>query len=121
MISVSKLLGNATVFASESFVMTGPGIMNSCYALTGYPGRKKFKDPIYASVWEKLGEWNYYSGKKGIFEKPVSVSLHQDGNISFKEKNYLDFEKNKKKLSKKLLDLKRGNYNLASLYQHKSS
>jgi hypothetical protein len=121
MISVSKLFGNVTVFASESFVMTGPGIMNSCYALTGYPGRKKFRDPIYAPVWEKLGEWNYYSGKKEKFEDRVSVSLHQDGNISFKEKNYLDFEKNKKKLSKKILALKRGNYNMASLYQHKSS
>ena len=117
MIGVSKLLGNATVFASESFVMTGPGILNAGYALSGSPGRKKFKDPIYAPVWEKLGEWNCYSGKNGRFEEPVTVSLHQDGSIAFKEKNYLGFEKNKKKLSKKILALKRGNYNLASLYQ----
>ena len=119
MIGVSKLLGNATVFASESFVMTGPGILNAGYALSGCPGRKKFKDPIYEPVWEKLGEWNCYSGKKGKFEEPVTVSLHQDGSISFKEKKFLDFEKNKKKLSGKLLALKRGNYNLAYLYQKK--
>jgi len=119
MIGVSKLFSNATVFASESFVMTGPGILNASYALSGCPGRKKFKDPIYAPVWERLGEWNYYSGKKGEFEKPVTVSLHQDGGIAYKEKNYLGFAKNKKKLAKKLLALKRGNYNLASLYQKK--
>ncbi len=116
MIGVSNLMNNATVFASESFVMTGPGIMNAGYALSGSPGRKKFKDPIYAPVWEKLGEWNCYSGKKQQFEEPVTVSLSQDGSIFFKTKNYLGFEKNKKKLSKQLLRLKRGNYNLASLY-----
>ena len=119
MIGVSKLLSNATVYACESFVMTGPGILNAGYALSGSPGRKKFKDPIYAPVWEKLGEWNCYSGKNERFERTVTVSLCQDGSISFKEKRFLDFAKNKKKLANKLLSLKRGNYNLASLYQKK--
>ena len=117
MIGTSKLFGNATVYACESFVMTGVGIMNAGYALAGMPGRKKFKDPIYAPVWEKLGEWNCYSGKKRIFEDPVTVSLNQDGSIYIKGKNYLAFEKNKKKLSKKMLMFKKGNYNIGYLYQ----
>lgn len=117
MIAVSKLLGNATVYACESFVMTGIGIMTANYALAGCPGRKKFKDPIYAPVWEKLGEWNCYSGKKGMFEEPVTISLNQDGSIYVKRKNYLAFEKNKKKLSKKMQLFKRGNYNIGYLYQ----
>ncbi len=117
MIGVSKLLSNATVYACESFVMTGVGIMNAGYALAGIPKRKKFRDPIYAPVWEKLGEWNCYSGRKGKFEDPVTVSLNQDGSIYVKGKNYLAFEKNKKKLSKKLQLFKRGNYNIGYFYQ----
>ncbi|MEI9909942.1 MAG: hypothetical protein WDO71_09880 [Bacteroidota bacterium] len=117
MIGVSRLFGNATVYACESFVLTGPGIMNAGYALCGSPLRKKFKDPIYTPVWERLGEWNCYSGKDGRFESPVTVSLNQDGSIYVKGKNYLGFQKNKRKLSKKLLTFKRGNYNLAYLYQ----
>jgi hypothetical protein len=117
MAGLSKLMNNATVFASESFVMTGPGILNAGYALSGCPGRNKFKDPIYKPVWEKLGEWNCYSGKNQRFEDPVTVSLNQDGSIFFKTMNYLDFEKNKKKLSKNLHLLKKGNYNIAYLYQ----
>lgn len=117
MIGTSKLLGNATVYACESFVMTGIGIMNACYALAGMPGRKKFKDPIYAPVWERVGEWNCYSGKKGKFEEPGTVSLNQDGSIYIKRKKYLAFEKNRKKLSKKMLMFKRGNYNISYLYQ----
>lgn len=117
MIGTSKLFNNATVYACESFVMTGMGIMNANYALAGMPGRKKFKDPIYSPVWEKLGEWNCYSGKNGEFKKPVTVSLHHDGRISYKQRNYLSFSKNKKKLEKKIQKFKRGNYNLANLYQ----
>jgi len=117
MIGVSSLLNHATVYACESFVLTGPGIMNAGYALCGSPLRKKFKDPIYAAVWERLGEWNCYSGKAGKFLPRVSVSLDQDGSIYVKPRNYLSLEKNKRKLSKKLMGLKKGNYNLAVLYQ----
>lgn len=116
MIGVSKLLGNATVYACESFVMTGVGVMNASYALAGMPTRKKFKDPIYTPVWEKLGEWNCYSGKKGKFEVPVTVSLNQDGSIYVKRKNYLAFEKNKKKQTKKMQMFKKGNYSMEYLY-----
>lgn len=117
MIGTSKLFSNATVYACESFVMTGIGIMNAGYALAGSPGRKKFKDPIYAPVWEMLGEWNCYSGKKGKFEDRVTVSLNQDGSIYVKEKKYLAFEKNRQKLSKHMLMFKKGNYNIGYLYQ----
>lgn len=117
MIGTSRLFNNATVYACESFVMTGIGIMNASYAMAGMPGRKKFKDPVYKPVWEKLGEWNCYSGKKGAFEKPVTVSLQHNGSISCKQRNYLSYPKNRKKLEKKFKKFKRGNYNLAYLYQ----
>ena len=117
MIGVSKLFNNATVYACESFVLTGPAIMNAGYALCGAPLRKKFKDPIYVPVWEKLGEWNCYSGKTESFESRVSVSLDPDGSIYVKGKNYLALKRNKGKLPKKLSAFRKGNYNLAYLYQ----
>jgi hypothetical protein len=117
MIGLSEVLNNASVYASESFVMTGPGILNASYAFSGNPGRRKFRDPVYEPVWKKLGEWNCYSGKEKIFTEPVTVSLNQDGRISFKRKNYLEFEKNREKWVKKMTRLKRGHYNIASLYQ----
>ena len=99
--------------------MPGPVITKLSLANTVALPSNLLTPIISESVWEKLGEWNCYSGKKGRFEEPVTVSLHQDGSISYKGKNYLAFEKNKKKLSGKLLALKRGNYNLAYLYQKK--
>jgi len=118
MIGLSELLNNSTVYGSESFVLTGPGILSSSYALAGNPLRKKFKDQVYAPVWEKLGEWNCYSGKEKRFEEPVTVTLHPNGSIATKKINYLALEKNKNKWLKKMQQLKSGNYNLAFLYQN---
>lgn len=117
MIGLSDLLGNAIVFACESFVMTKPGILSSRYAFYGLPGKKKFKDPLYASVWEKLGDWNCYSGETEKFGPPVTVTLGRDGDIQVKEKKYMALEKNIKKLSRKMQSLKSGNYNIAKFYQ----
>lgn len=117
MTGLSELLNHATVYASESFVMTRPGILNATYGFFGSPAKKKFRDIIYEPVWENLGEWNCYSGAKRQFEKTVTVSLRQDGRIHCKPKKFMAFEKNKKKLKEKLAKLKRGHYNLAYLYQ----
>jgi hypothetical protein len=117
MIGLSNLFNRATVYGCESFVLTGPGIMNAGYALCGSPIRKKFKDPIYAPVWERLGQWNCYSGKDSSFRAQVSLSLNPDGSIYVKAKNYLAIRKYKRKLAKNMMALKKGSYNLASLYQ----
>jgi hypothetical protein len=116
MIALGKLL-NTTVVASESFVMTKPGIFKAGYALSGSPTRKKFKDPIYKPVWESLGTWNCYHAKSDSFYKINTVSLSRSGSIGFKKKNFLSFTKKKKKKEKTLLTLRSGNYNLAALYR----
>ena len=121
MIGLSELLNNATVYASESFVMTRPGILNASYGFFGNPAKKKFRDIIYGPVWEKLGEWNCYSGNKKQFETPVTVSLRPNGSIHCKPKKFLAYAKNKKKLNEKMVRLKKGNYNLAYLYQEEEN
>lgn len=117
MIGLSRLLGNATVYACESFVMTGPGLLNVSYSLCGTPARKKYKDPLYRPVWERAGEWNRYSGKSRSFSEPVSVTLRHDGTIGVKDQRYLQIKKNKEKLTKKLRKFRSGNYNIALLYR----
>jgi hypothetical protein len=117
MIKLGVLLNKAIVFGSESFVMTGPGIFFSGYTLAGTPKRKKFRDPIYKPVWEEAGNWNCYEGKSGKFYRVNTVTITRSGSIYTKPKNYLAFEKNKRKLYLKLFSFKQGNYNLANLYQ----
>lgn len=117
MIGLSRLLGNATVYACESFVMTGPGLLNVNYSLCGTPARKKYKDPLYRPVWERAGEWNRYSGKSRSFGEPVSVTLRHDGTIGVKDQRYLQIKKNKEKLNRNLKKFRSGNYNIALLYR----
>jgi len=117
MMGVSHLFNNATVYACESFVLTAPGIFTDSYRLSGSPGRKKFEDSIYLPIWENLGQWNCYNGYTLEFSRVNTVSLSYDGSIFCKRKNYLDTNRHRRKQRKKLMKLKRGNYNLGYLYQ----
>jgi hypothetical protein len=117
MIGVSHLLNNATVYACESFVLTPPGIFTDSYKLSGSPGRKKFEDSLYLPIWETLGEWNCYKGYTREFFRVNTVSLSFDGSIYCKKKNYLASGRHRRKQQRKLMKLKRGNYNLGYLYQ----
>lgn len=117
MIHLGLLLNNATVYGSESFVMTGPGLFYSGYTMAGYPGRKKFRDPIYKPVWEQLGNWNCYNGKTKEFYRVNTVSLTRNGTIYIKGENYLSLANKKEKIMSKISNFKKGNYNIAYLYQ----
>jgi hypothetical protein len=118
MIYLGRILNKAKVYGSESFVMTGPGIFTAMYKLAGYPRRKKFKDPIYKPVWDHLGIWNCYNGNSGMFYQVTTVTINHHGNIYCKPTGYITIGKNKKRVEKRLAKFKRGNYNIASLYQN---
>lgn len=117
MIHLSSILKDATVFGSESWVMTGPGIFGSRSALSGYPLRKKFRDPFFEPAWQRLGMWNRYDGTTKTFRRIHAISLSGSGNIVESEKGYLQHNANIRKQQKQLKRLKNGNYNLAYLYQ----
>ncbi len=118
MMNISRILSNATVFGSESFVMSGPGIFTAGYNLAGYPRMRKFKSPIYKPVWDHLGKWNCYNGKMGTFYPVTTVTLAHDGSIYCKQFEYLTIKNNREKQIKKILKFKQTNYNIASLYQN---
>jgi len=121
MIAMSKLLRNATVYASESFVMTKPGIFMGNFSLAGLPKSKKFRDPMFRSVWETIGVWNCYVGSTSSFHRVKTVCLTPTGAIRTVNNDYLSYRSNRKKLDKRLAKLRKGNYNIAYLYKGRST
>ena len=120
MMGMSKIFNDASVYGSESWVMSGPGVFASSYALSGYPPRKKFQDPFFKPVWERLGIWNYYDGQTKQLVSVNTACLDHKGSISVKEHTYLDLKGKKRKQEKKMKSLKNGNYNLSFMYQFNS-
>lgn len=109
MIGLANLLPKATVYGTEGWVMTKPGIFHKhSYALAGYPLQKRFKDEVYKPVWEHMGIWHSYSTITNRFEVINTLSLTRMGSIHIKEVSYLDKEKSKQRLEKNLAKLKPG-------------
>jgi hypothetical protein len=109
MIGLANLLPNATIYGTEGWVMTKPGIFHKhSYALAGYPLQKRFKDEVYKPVWEHMGIWHSYSTITKKFEVINTLSLTRMGSIHVKEVSYLDKEKSKQRLEKHLAKLKPG-------------
>jgi hypothetical protein len=109
MIGLANLLPKATIYGTEGWVMTKPGIFSKhSYALAGYPLQKRFKDEVYKPVWEHMGIWHSYSTITERFEKVNTLSLTRMGSIHIKEITYLDREKSKQRLEKNLARLKPG-------------
>jgi hypothetical protein len=109
MIGLANLLPKATIYGTEGWVMTKPGIFDRhSYALAGYPLQKRFKDEVYKPVWEHMGIWHSYSTTTNKFEVINTLSLTRMGSIHVKEVSYLDKEKSKQRLEKNLAKLKPG-------------
>ena len=107
MIGLANLLPGATIYGTEGWVMTKPGIfIKHSYALAGYPLQKRFKDEVYKPVWEHLGIWHAYSSLTKIFQTINTLSLTRMGSIHVKAVGYLDKQKSKEKLAKNLKKLR---------------
>jgi hypothetical protein len=107
MIGLANVLPNATIYGTEGWVMTKPGIFKRhSYALAGYPLQKRFKDEVYKPVWEHMGIWHSYSSRTNSFQTTNTLSLTRTGAIHVKAVTYLDREKSKERLDKKLKKLR---------------
>lgn len=109
MIGLAKLLPGATVYGTEGWVMTKPGVFRSySYALAGYPILRKFKDEVYRPVWETMGTWHSYNTNLQKFETVNTISLSRNGSIHIKGVNYADRKGSQKKIARNLEKLKPG-------------
>jgi hypothetical protein len=107
MIGLAHVLPNATIYGTEGWVMTKPGIFKKhSYALAGYPLQKRFKDEVYRPVWEHMGIWHSYSSRTNSFQTTNTLSLTRTGTIHVKAVSYLDRKKSKERLAKNLKKLR---------------
>jgi hypothetical protein len=104
---LAAVLPGATVYGTEGWVMTKPGIfLKHTYALAGFPLQKRFKDIIYEPVWMNMGIWHSYSTRSQTLQTINTIALTGTGAIHIKADNYLEKEKYKKRQQKNLSKLR---------------
>ena len=96
----------STVFGSESWVMTKPGLFKKRFAMAGSPIPRKFRDIVFKPVWERLGKWNSYNPVTRMFNSENCVMLDHDGNIGVRFNSYQSLKKVKRKIAKNVSQLK---------------
>src|SRR4030095_13481550 len=108
-IGLANLLPAATIYGTEGWVRTKPGVFSKhSYALAGYPLQKRFKDEVYKPVWEHMGIWHSYSTLTKKFETINTLSLTRMGTIHVKSVSYLEKEQSRDRQQKNIAKLKPG-------------
>jgi len=103
MIGLAKFFPQAKIYASESWVMTKPGIFNeNKTAVAGFPKRKLFRDICYRPAWEHVGKWNEYDAATQTFTHINNVALDSYGNLALVSKSYLEKKATQKDITKNL-------------------
>ena len=110
MLELGNIFSQATVYASESWVMTKPGLFWKASAVTGTPIRKRFKDICYKPVWGNVGKWNEYNALTGQFQHVNPITLDKHGNMFIRKHSYTEKKKMKEKILKSLQKLQPGLY-----------
>lgn len=93
MIAMGKIFNKATIYASESWVMTKPGLFVKSAAVAGYPKRKLFRDVCYRPAWETMGKWNEYDALRGELRQINPIALDKHGNVIVRSRSYNEKEK----------------------------
>ena len=110
MVSLGKIFNSASIYGSESWVMTKPGLFLKRAAVAGFPRRKLFRDICYEPAWQNIGKWNQYSARTNLFETINPVTLDMYGNLSVRSTAFISKEEVKKDIAKKMAKLKPGLY-----------
>lgn len=110
MIAMGKIFTHSSVFASESWVMTKPGLFLKREAVAGYPGRKLFRDLCYRPAWEYAGKWNVYKAKEAVFEAVNPITLDMYGNAIIRSQAFSAKEEVRRDIRRNLDKLEPGLY-----------
>jgi len=110
MITLGKVLKAASVYGSESWVMTKPGLFLERAAVAGYPRRKLFRDLVYQPAWENMGKWNEYNALTNSFASINPVTMDIYGNLLVRNISYTSKEEVVKDINKMLAKLEPGLY-----------
>ncbi len=110
MISLGKIFNQANIYASESWVMTKPGLFRKKAAVAGFPGRKLFRDICYKPAWENVSKWNRYDARNKSFTKVNPVMLNHNGSLVLSNRSFLSKKAAGKDIAKNLSRLEPGLY-----------
>jgi hypothetical protein len=100
MIGMGNIFTRSSIYASESWVMAKPGIFKNRFGFAGYPLNKRFKDSVYAPVWERIGKWRQYSLHTGEIKSIPTIALDNRGNINLNKAWYNNWKKTKNRIAK---------------------
>ena len=106
MTGLGNIFYRSSIYACESWVMAKPGIFTNKFGFAGYPLQKRFKDSVYAPVWQRIGKWRQYSKKDGELRSIPTIALDRRGNIHTRYREYNNFYKSRKSIAKALKNLK---------------
>jgi len=106
MIGLGDIFYKSSIYASESWVMAKPGIFTNRFGFAGYPLQRRFKDSVYAPVWQRIGKWRQYSKNDGKIKSIPTIALDRKGNIHTRYREYNTFYKSRKSIAKALKNLK---------------
>jgi hypothetical protein len=100
MVGMGNIFPTSGIYASESWVMAKPGIFTNHFGFAGFPLDKRFKNRIYAPVWERIGMWRKYSAQAGAISSVPTIALDNKGNININRISYNNLKKAKNKIAK---------------------
>ena len=110
MFEMGKIFTRSTIYACESWVMSGPGLFQERGSVAGYPGRHLFHDVCYKPVWETMGKWNEYNAAKKSFSTVNPVTLDKYGSLKLRVWAYTDHADVNKDINKNIYRLEPGLY-----------
>ncbi len=110
MMEIGKIFKQATVYGSESWVMTKPGLFLKRAAVAGFPRRKLFRDICYQPAWSNMGKWNEYNAATNSFAGINPVTMDMYGNLMVRTISYTTKTEVKKDIVKNLGKLEPGKY-----------
>ena len=108
MIGLGKIFSQASIYGSESWVMTKPGLFLKRAAVAGHPTRRLYKDVVYRPAWENMGRWNEYNAATEVFQPVNPVTMDIYGNLMIRSESFSDKEKVKKTINRTVKKLKPG-------------
>ncbi|HWC52485.1 MAG TPA: hypothetical protein VG676_02790 [Chitinophagaceae bacterium] len=108
MIGLGNIFSHAYIYASESWVMTKPGLFKKRASVAGHPTRRLYKDIVYRPAWENMGRWNEYNAANETFRPINPVTMDMYGNLMIRSESFSDKEKVKKAIDRNIKKLKPG-------------
>jgi hypothetical protein len=110
MMAMGNIFQQSTIYGSESWVMTKPGLFLKRAAVAGFPGRKLFRDSCYLPAWQNVGRWNAYDAITRSFTAVNPVTLDMYGNAIVRSSAYTDKQSVRKDIDKNIQKLEAGLY-----------